>query len=49
MRLVAAPQVMVDQASTRFDADGNLHEERFRKQIRALLEALRDEVRRSTG
>lgn len=47
VRLVDAPQVMIDQASTRFDADGRLHDERFRKQIAALLEALQDEVRRS--
>jgi chromate reductase len=47
MRVVTAPQVMIDQASKRFDAEGLLHEERFRKQIATLLEALRDEVRRS--
>lgn len=45
-RVVDHPEVMIDQASTRFDAAGNLTDERFRDQIGRLLEALRKEVER---
>jgi chromate reductase len=34
------PEVMVSGAAERFDADGNLHDEAAREQVRALLEAL---------
>jgi len=44
--VVGLPEVMIDQAETRFDAAGALTDERFRRQIRRLLEALRDEALR---
>lgn len=44
MRVVAQPEVMIDLADTRFDSAGTLTDERFRDQIRRLLEALREEV-----
>ena len=42
--LVAAPQVMIDAAPTRFNEQGQLTEERYRKQISALLQALSEKV-----
>ena len=46
MRVVGRSEVMIDLADTRFDSAGTLTDERFRDQIRRLLEALREEVRR---
>jgi chromate reductase len=46
LRVVDYPEVMIDDAKSRFDAEGRLTDERFRSQIRRLLEALRDEVER---
>jgi hypothetical protein len=42
--LVSAPQVMIDAAPTRFDEQGQLTEERYRKQISGLLQALSEKV-----
>ncbi|MCJ7725802.1 MAG: NAD(P)H-dependent oxidoreductase [Acidimicrobiia bacterium] len=42
--LVLFPQVMIDLASTRFDDDLRLTDERFRDQIERLLTALVDKV-----
>jgi chromate reductase len=44
VRVVGLPEVLIDDAETRFDAAGRLTDERFRSQIRRLLEALRDEA-----
>jgi len=49
VRVVPQPEVMIDQAEARFDEDGNLTDERFCGQIRRLLEALREEVRRGVS
>jgi len=46
VRVVHQPEVTIDQAETRFDDAGALNDERFRDQIRRLLEALGEEVRR---
>jgi chromate reductase len=46
VRVVGLPEVLIDSAETRFDAAGRLTDERFRSQIRHLLEALRDEAER---
>lgn len=46
VRVVGLPEVAIDAAETRFDATGALTEERFRAQIRRLLEALRDKTAR---
>lgn len=43
--VLASPQVMIDSASSRFDDDLTLIEDRFRDQIARLLAALADEVR----
>ena len=42
--LVLSPQVMIDLASTRFDDDLRLTDDRFRDQIARLLAALADKV-----
>ncbi len=47
VRVVDHPEVMIDQAGSRFDAAGNLTDERFRDQLGRLLQALREEVDRS--
>jgi chromate reductase len=47
VRVVSLPEVMIDSAETRFDTAGNLTDERFRSQIRRLLEALADEASRA--
>jgi chromate reductase len=44
--LVASPQVMVDAASTKFDAEGRLTDNRHRDQITRLLAGLQDLVER---
>jgi len=46
VRVVAQPEVMIDQASAHFDQASTLTDERFRDQIRRLLEALQEEIRR---
>ncbi|MFH1330673.1 MAG: NAD(P)H-dependent oxidoreductase [Actinomycetota bacterium] len=46
VRVVGLPEVMIDAAETRFDDAGRLTDERFRGQIRRLLEALAEEARR---
>jgi len=46
MRVVAQPEVMIDQAEKRFDDSGVLVDERYRAQIRHLLSALASEVER---
>jgi chromate reductase len=46
VRVVGLPEVLIDSAETRFDAAGNLTDERFRSQIRRLLEALARETAR---
>jgi chromate reductase len=46
MRVVPQPEVMIDRAETRFDDARSLADERSRDQIRRLLEALAEEVRR---
>jgi chromate reductase len=46
VRVVGLPEVLIDSAETCFDAAGRLTDERFRSQIRRLLEALRDEAAR---
>ena len=47
VRVVGLPEVMIDTAESRFDADGRLLDERFRGQIRRLLEALQEEAART--
>jgi len=42
--LVQSPQVMIDTASTRFDDDLRLTDERYRTQISQLLQALAAKV-----
>jgi chromate reductase len=49
LRVVDYPEVMIDDAKSRFDSEGRLTDERFRSQIRRLLEALASEVHRSHG
>ncbi len=44
LRVVQKPEVMVDRVWERVDREGTLVEERFREQIRRLLEALAVEV-----
>ena len=46
VRVVQQPEVMIDHADTRFDQALSLTDERSRDQIRRLLEALHEEVRR---
>ena len=46
VRVVGSPEVLIDAAETRFDATGRLTDERFRGQIRRLLEALAEEALR---
>ena len=46
VRAVSYPEVMIDQASTRFDESGALTDERFRDQIHRLLAALLAEATR---
>ena len=46
IRVVGSPEVLIDAAETRFDATGRLTDERFRGQIRRLLEALAEEAGR---
>lgn len=46
VRVVHQPEVMIDRADTHFDDARNLTDERFRDQIRRLLEALGEEIRR---
>lgn len=46
VRVVQQPEVMIDHADTRFDQALSLTDERSRDQIRRLLEALQEEVRR---
>ena len=46
VRVVDHPEVMIDQASTRFDDAGSLIDDRIRRQIGRLLEALRAEAER---
>jgi len=43
------PEVMISDAATRFDADGNLTDEGTRERIRKLLAALEDWTRRLQG
>lgn len=43
-RIVSHPEVMIDQAGTRFDESGTLTDERFRDQVGRLLAALLAEV-----
>jgi len=45
-RVVGLPEVLIDSAESRFDAEGNLVDERFRSQILRLLEALQEEAAR---
>ena len=45
--VIPGPQVMIELASERFDAEGRLISERHAGQIRRLMEALRDRVLRS--
>ncbi|HUU61189.1 MAG TPA: NAD(P)H-dependent oxidoreductase [Acidimicrobiia bacterium] len=46
VRVIPQPEVMIDRAETRFDDARSLTDQRSRDQIRRLLEALREEVRR---
>jgi chromate reductase len=46
VRVVPQPEVMIDRAETRFDDARSLTDERSRDQLRRLLEALREEIRR---
>lgn len=46
VRVVGLPEVLIDSAESRFDAAGHLVDERFRSQIRRLLEALQQEAAR---
>lgn len=47
VRVVGLPEVLIDSAESRFDVAGSLVDERFRSQIRRLLEALQEEAARS--
>ena len=46
VEILSSPQVMIDGASRKFDADGRLTDERHRDQLRRLVEALAASVRR---
>ena len=47
VRVVGLPEVLIDSAGSRFNEEGSLVDERFRSQIRRLLEALQEEAARS--
>ena len=49
VRVVDRPEVAIDQAADRFDDDGGLTDERFRRQIQRLLQALQEEVEGRIG